>query len=273
MRAGGQSRFWTTGEIAAQLTALGIGSGDTVLLHAALKSVGPMIDGPDTLIRAILEAVGETGTLMAYTDWGAPFETLRDAAGRVPDQWRDSIAPFDPATSRANRDNGAVVEFVRTFPGARRSANPASFAAIGARAGWLTAEHPLDYGYGPGSPLARLVEAGGKVLMAGAPLDTMTLLHHAEHLADIPGKRVIRFDAPILRNNATEWLRIEEFNTGIPVVAGLPDDYFATVVEEYLATGAGARGPVGDAPSVLVDAEGITAFAVDWLEARFGGPR
>ncbi len=106
---------------------------------------------------------------------------------------------FDPAASRAVRDNGILAEFIRTTPGARRSGNPgASVAAIGARADWLTADHPLDYGYGPGSPLAKLMEAGGKVLMAGAPPDTMTLLHHAEHLARIPGKRVRRYEVPLV---------------------------------------------------------------------------
>ncbi len=58
----------------------------------------------------------------------------------------------------------------------------------------LTARHPLQFGYGPGSPVATLCSLGGKVLMLGAPLDTMTLLHHAEHLATLPAKRVISFD-------------------------------------------------------------------------------
>ena len=55
-------------------------------------------------------------------------------------------------------------------------------AAVGAQAEWLTRDHPSDYGYGPGSPLAKLVESGGKVLMLGAPLDTITLLHYAGEL-------------------------------------------------------------------------------------------
>lgn len=141
-------------------------------------------------------------------------------------------------------------------------------AALGARADRFTADHPLDYGYGPGSPLARLVEADGKVLMVGAPLDTMTLLHHAEHLARLAGKRVRRTEVPLAAPDGVRWRMIEEFETSIPVVGGLADDYFASIVTDYLDSGRGRRGLVGQAPSVLVDAADICRFAVDWLEGR-----
>jgi len=254
-----------------QLTALGIAPGDIVMAHAAVSRIGPILGGPDTIIGALCDAVGPTGTIMAYTDWPAGHEDLLDADRRVPDAWRAHIPPFDPATSRAVRDNGVLPEFLRTTPGAVRSANPgASVAAIGARAAWLTADHPIDYGYGPGSPLAKLVEAGGKVAMIGAPFDTMTLLHHAEHLAQIPGKRIKRVEVPFAHANGTEWRMIEEFNTSDPVVAGLADDYFEAIVEDFLATGSGQCGPVGDASCVLVDAVAITAFAVAWIERTAG---
>uniref|UniRef100_UPI002FC5AD0D aminoglycoside N(3)-acetyltransferase n=1 Tax=Bosea sp. (in: a-proteobacteria) TaxID=1871050 RepID=UPI002FC5AD0D len=174
----------------------------------------------------------------------------------------------------AIRDNGILPEFLRTTPGALRSGNPgASIAAIGAKAGWFTADHPLDYGYGEGSPLAKLVEIGGKVLMLGAPLDTMTLLHHAEHLARIPGKRIRRCEVPFGTLAGTRWRMIEEFDTGEPVVPGLEEDYFAGIVAAFLATGRGRRGTVGIAPCVLVEAAAIVTFAVGWLEERFGQSR
>jgi len=179
--------------------------------------------------------------------------------------------PFDPRTARAIRDHGVLAEFLRTTPCALRSANPgASVAALGARAEWLTADHPLDYGYGPGTPLARLVEAGGRVLLVGAPLDTMTLLHHAEHLARIPGKRIRRMEVPFATEAGVAWRMVEEFETAEPVVAGLADDYFGEVVRDYLATGAGREGQVGDAPSVLVEAAPVCAFGVAWLESWAG---
>lgn len=239
------------------------------MVHAAMRRVGKVLNGPDALIGAVLDAVGSDGTIVAYTDWDARYDELLDGDGRVRAEWREHVPPFDAVGSRAIRDNGILAEFIRIWPGAKRSGNPgASVAAIGARAEWFTADHPLAYGYGEGSPLAKLVAAEGKVLMVGAPLDTMTLLHHAEHLARIPGKRIRRIEVPFATAAGTEWRMIEEFETSLPVVPGLADHYFAKVVEAFLAAGHGRRGNIGSAQSILVDGAAIVAFAVDWLEKR-----
>ena len=256
--------LWTRAALTTQLTDLGLLAGDAVLVHAGLRSVGPMLGGPDTLIDALQDAVGPDGTILGYCDWNYDDRDLPDPALRV------HVPPFDPARSRATRDNGAFPELLRTTPGALRSGNPgASMAAMGGRAAWFTADHAMDYGYGPQSPLGKLVAVGGKTLLVGAPLDTMTLLHHAEHLADIAGKRIRRFESPILVDGRTVWRQFEEFDTADPVVEGLADDYFEEIVEDFLATGQGRRGLIGHAPSVLVDAPAIVAFAVEWLEHRF----
>jgi aminoglycoside 3-N-acetyltransferase len=248
----------------ADLEALGLRQGDAVLVHAALRKVGPILGGPDALIGALCDAVGSEGTVLAYTDWQGQDEHFADRA------LRPDIPAFDPLTSRSIRDNGAFPELLRTTPGARRSASPgASCAAIGGRADWFVADHALDYGYGTQSPFGKLVAAQGKTLLLGAPLDTTTLLHHAEHLADIPDKHIRRYETPILVDGQVVWREFEEFDTAEPVVDGLPDDYFATIVTDYLASGKGARGNVGDAPSVLVGAADIVLFAVSWLETRF----
>ncbi|HYG85492.1 MAG TPA: aminoglycoside 3-N-acetyltransferase [Azospirillum sp.] len=263
--------FRTRASLREDVRRLGVGPGDVVMVNAAMSRVGPLLNGPDALIGALLDASSPGGTILAYTDWDARYDVLLDQSGRVAEEWRAHVPPFDPSASRAARDNGVLAEFVRTWPGARRSGNPgASIAAVGARAEWITADHPLDYGYGEGSPLAKLVATGGKVLMVGAPFDSMTLLHHAEHLARLPGKRVRRYEVPFATTAGTWWRMVEEFETSLPVVPGLDDDYFATIVTEFLAMGRGVQGPVGKAPGTMVEAAAITAFAVNWLEQRFG---
>ncbi|MFK8249956.1 aminoglycoside 3-N-acetyltransferase [Ancylobacter terrae] len=264
-------RFHSRASLAADLWSLGLQAGDTVMVHAAMSRFGPLLNGPDAFIGALLDVLGPTGTLVAYTDWDGAYEPLLDADGCLPERWRPHVPPFDPATSRAIRDNGILAEFIRTTPGARRSGNPgASVAAIGALSAWIVADHPLDYGYGDGSPLAKLVAAGGRVLMAGAPWETMTLLHHAEHLARIPGKRIRRYEAPLAGADGTLWRMIEEYETGDPVVPGLPDDYFDAVVRDFVAAGNGAEGNIAQAPALLVEAAPICAFAMSWLEMRCG---
>jgi aminoglycoside 3-N-acetyltransferase len=235
--------------------------GDAVLVHAALRKVGRVLGGPDMVLAALLDAVGPSGTILGYTDWESEDVSQHDPS------LEDQFPPFDPKSSRSARDNGWFPEMLRTTPGALRSASlGASVAALGGRAEWFVADHALTYGYGPKSPFAKLIEAGGKVLMLGAPLDTMTLLHHAEHLADVPNKHVLRFREPLLVDGKVEWRWIEEFDTCNPVVEGLADGYFATIVEDFLATGNGKRGTIGAALSVLVEAKEIVPFAVDWIE-------
>lgn len=253
------------------LRRLGLREGDIVMVHAAMRSVGRLVNGPDALIQALRAVVGADGTIVAYADWESRYEELLDADGRMPAAWRQRVPGFDPATARAIRDNGIFPEFLRTTPGALRSGNPgASIVALGARAAEITADHPLDYGYGPGTPLARLVALGARVLLVGAPLDTMTLLHHAEHLARLPGKRIKRCEVPFATPSGTVWRMVEEFDTAHPVVAGLAEDCFGQIVADYVDSGRAVHGFVGDASTLMVDAADINEFAIAWLEKNAG---
>lgn len=261
--------FQTRASLREDLIRIGLRAGDTVMVHAAMRRVGPLLNGPDALSNAVLDVVGPEGTLLVYTSWDSVHDDLMDEDGRVLPEWREHVPGFDRQASRAVRMNGIIAEFVRTLPGARRSANPgASVAAIGKLADWITAGHPQDYGYGEGSPLAKLVAVDGRVLMAGAPWDTMTLIHHADHLAALPDKLVRRYEVPFAGDGGTTWRFIEEFDTTEPVVGGLPDDYIGRIVTAYVAGGSGREGTIGLAPSLLVDARPMLAFAIRWLEAR-----
>lgn len=264
--------YRTRASLRADLTALGVRAGDTVMLHAAMRSVGPLLNGPDALSHALLDVVGPDGTLLVYTSWDSVHDDLLDEDGRVLPAWRDHVPGYDAQASRAARMNGIIAEFVRTMPGARRSANPgASVAAVGRLADWITADHPLDYGYGADTPFSRLVEVGGRVLMVGAPWDTMTLVHHADHLAAIADKRTIRIEIPFAGAAGTAWRFIEEFETGDPVHAALPENYIEQIVTAFVAQGGGRQGLIGAAPSLLVEARPTVAFAIRWLETWIAG--
>lgn len=260
----------TRTSLAEDLLGVGLTAGDTVMVHGAFGRVGEVLGGPDALVDAILDVVGVSGTLVSYQDWELGLDVWTED-GSVRADLRPHTPAFDPATARPARDHGVLAATIGTRSGVLRSANPgASVAAVGARARDLTRDHRLDDGYGVGSPFARFVEVAGTVLMVGAPLDTMTLLHHAEALADIDGKRRIRREYPMAtEDGAVRWVWAEEFDTAGPVVDGLADDYFADVVGEFLASGAGARGVVGDAEAVLVPGAQIVEFATAWLESRF----
>lgn len=259
--------YHTRASLRDDLKRIGVQAGDTVLLHAAMRAVGPLLNGPDVLANALLDVVGRDGTIMVYTNWNTLHEDLLDDDGHVLPEWRAHVPGFDPAASRAIRINGVIAETVRTMPGARRSGNPAaSMAAIGRQADWITADHPQDYGYGPGSPLAKLVETNGRVLMIGAPWRKCTLVHHAEHLARIPDKLVVRYEVPFAAGGDIIWQFIEEYETDLPVHEALPDNHIEMIVTAFVNQGHGVQGQIGNAASLLMDARSLVSFAVDWLE-------
>jgi aminoglycoside 3-N-acetyltransferase len=228
--------------IREQLGELGLDKGDVVMVHASMRAVRCDVN---EVVRALVDTAG---TVVAYVDW----------------EMESDDAVFDPKTARATRDHGILAETIRAWPGAIRSAHPdAGVSAIGERAAWLTEKHPLQYGYGEGSPLHKLVLARGKVLMLGAPLDTVTLLHFSEHVASVPDKRVTHYER---RMASGETVRFEEFETSEPVSEVFPKDHFGRIAVDFLETGRGRVGHVGSATAHVFDAPELHDFAVAWLE-------
>ena len=157
------------------------------MVHTRMSALGWVVGGSGTVVQALLDALGPDGTLMAYAGWDHDSYDLETWPADRRSAYEADPPAFDLATSEATRDNGRLPERIRTWPGAHRSRQPeASIVALGTRAAWIVADHPWDDPYGPGSPLAKLVETDGQVLMLGAPLETITLLHHAEATARVP---------------------------------------------------------------------------------------
>ena len=269
----GTKSLVTRSQLAGDFARLGLVADDVVMVHSFVRAVGKVLGGPDVVIYALLDTIGSAGTVMMYVDWEDAVQhlTRNDTADGLDRRLLDEVPAFDPARSRARRAYGILPEFLRTWPGAHRSENPdASVAAVGAQAEWLCADHPLQYGYGPGSLLAKLVQVKGKVLLIGAPFETVTLLHHSEHVARLSNKRVIRYREPLLVDGARRWIDIEEFDTSRPIVPEASPEYFSSVVRDYVNASKGRSGEVGAAQSYLFDAAALHQYAVRWIESRWG---
>ncbi len=59
---------------------------------------------------------------------------------------------------------------------------------MGKNASYLTKDHNLSNIFGDGSPIGKLYELGGKVLLIGVGYDKNTSIHLADARAEYPGK-------------------------------------------------------------------------------------
>ncbi len=264
----------TLSTITDALTAMGVRAADHVMLHVSVKSIGWLVGGPDIIIRSLLGILTKQGTLMMYVGWEDGPYTMQGWDETRMRVYYEECPPFDPRTSRAVRKWSVVAELFRNWPGTLRSNHPdSSFCANGFLATHLTEKHPLKYGFGSESPLARLVKSGGKILLIGAPFDTVTLLHHSEDRAKVPNKPTIQYVLPITNvKGQKEWVHIEEYDTdkGIANDDESSDWYFNKILRDYIDRFTIPEHYVGKAKSFLFDAARLNKFAIQWMENRFG---
>ena len=189
-----------------QLHALGVEPGDVLLVHSSFRAVRPVEGGPQGVVDALLGAVGATGTVVTPS-WSS-----------------DNDQPFDSTTTPAAADLGVIADTFWRQPGTVRSTQPFACAAHGPHGQRITSDplplppHRLE------SPVGRVWELDGKILLLGVGHDSDTTIHLAEvmaqvpygvpkHVVDMRGGRPVRVD---YRENdhccqrftlADEWLR------------------------------------------------------------------
>jgi aminoglycoside 3-N-acetyltransferase len=262
----------TRSRLAHDLDKLGLGAGGATMVHCRMSALGHVVGGAESVVRALREALGPEGTLVAYTGWqDAPPEDLEALDEEARRAYLEGQPAYDPRVALSRRDHGRVPEALRTWPGAHHSGHPeAGVAAVGPLAKAVTVGHPYDDAYGAGTPYARLVELGGRVAVLGAPLESVTLVHHAEAVAEVPDKRRVSYRYPVLEGGERVWRTFSDIDTSdgaLPYerVIG-EEDYIGYIACSALAAGAGSSGSVGEARAYLFEARELVEHAVCWIE-------
>ncbi len=162
------------------LSAVGIQPGDLLLAHTSLSAFGHIQGGPDTVIDALLEALGPAGTLL--------LPTFTQSAVYSDGDWyaSTSFRPFDIASPRTW--TGLIPSTFMQRPGVLRSAHPThSVAGLGPLAPACLNDHlETDSPTGLKSPFGKLLAHKGKMLWLGADLASSTFLHLLEDQANLP---------------------------------------------------------------------------------------
>lgn len=222
-----------------QLHDLGVRPGTVLLVHSAFSKVRAVEGGPGGLIAALEQAVGPEGTLV------------------MPSWADDDEHVFDPATTSC-RGLGVVPDTFWRLPGVLRSDSPHAFAAKGPAAAAITAPHPVDDPHGPNSPVGRVHELDGVVLLLAVGHDANTTVHLGESLAGVRYR--LRHHVTVLQD-------------GQPVrQAYLEIDHccerFALVDGWLEAAGLQRRGMVGHAVARLVRSRAVVEVVAAQLRAN-----
>ena len=171
------------------LRKLGVEQGDTLLVHSSFDRFRGIDGGVMGIINILSDAVGEAGTIIMPTFPGGSMKTAVETR------------KFD--VRRSPSAMGLISEVFRRMNGVQRSLYPYhSFAAKGPLATWLVRDHEKSLTpFGQGTPLRRLLEVNGKVLLMGVDMQwTLTMIHVVEDIMGDSFPVSVYLDEPIETN-------------------------------------------------------------------------
>ena len=176
----------TQKQVTTCLRALGITSGDGLLVHSAVQFLGRPAGGLKMYLDAIQEVIGEGGTLVV------PTFNFGFARGES----------YDPL-STPSQGMGAFSELVRQLPEARRTMHPLQSIAMVGRYAQDLASRDTASAFDDGSAFERMLELDFKLLLLGADSKAISMFHYCEQRANVPYRYWKDFTGPV--RTASGW--------------------------------------------------------------------
>ena len=227
----------TREDIVFSLRQMDIRPGDVLLVHSALSSIGYVQGGAETVVDALLEAVGSEGTVAVstLTGWFSPFDAQRSPSAV-----------------------GEISETLRRRKGALRSLHPVhSVAAIGRQAAFITEGHErCKTGCGRGTPYDKIRRLGGKTVLLGVDMDRNTVMHALEEEIDARYLRTLDIVAPTYLS-PQQTFTLEKFPPG--------HRDFLCITPVLRREGAMIEGKIGSAVVKVIDTERLFEIGLRML--------
>jgi aminoglycoside 3-N-acetyltransferase len=250
--------------LVADLTALGVQPGMVLVVHSSLSSLGWVNGGAAAVILALEEVLTPAGTLVMPTHSSDQSDPANWQNPPAPEAWweqiRATMPAYDPSLT-PTYNMGAIPETFRKQTGVIRSNHPiASFAAWGKQAARVAADHPLTPLFGTDSPLGRVYDLGGWVLLLGVGHNRNTSLHVAEDRTNLVPP-VTRDGTAMLVNGVRQWVAFDDLGW---------DEFDFDAVGAAFAreTGLQREGRVGQAAALLMPQRALIDYAVTWFETH-----
>jgi len=251
-------------DIAGALEQVGVRPGQAVMVHTSLSSLGFVCGGPQVIIEALTEAVGENGTIMMPAQSWKNLDPEAGVHWQEPKEWwqiiRDNWPAYDRDITPTNT-MGATAEMFRRWPGVLRSGHPArSVAAWGKYAEYLTKNHDLSNIFGDGSPIGKLYELDGYVLLIGVGYDKNTSLHLADARAEYPGKHMSTEHSAVMENGTRVWKAYDTLY--------VDGEDFEDIGRDFEQNCEVSKTSLGNGTLTFMKQRKLVDFAVRWIEAN-----
>jgi aminoglycoside 3-N-acetyltransferase len=221
--------------------AIGVEAGDALLVHSSYKSFGGVDGGPQTVIDALLEVLGDDGTLIM------PNFNFDFCKGE----------PWDVRSTPSHM--GIITELVRKDPRSLRVFHPIySFAIIGKQAEFLTNDR-YKSSYGRDSLFGKLRQLDGKIMVIGLTYNnSMTFFHHVEELEGVDYRYLKTFTGMVTEENGDAYedsfqMLVRDIENGVETMV----DPMAELAEE---AGVIKHRQIGQAEVKLMKANEIYDF-------------
>jgi aminoglycoside 3-N-acetyltransferase len=262
MKESSERIILTKEDLVRQFKLCGLAPGQTIFVHTSLKSLGYVVGGAETLISALLEIVGEEGTLMMPSQTWKNLDPSTGVHWEVPPEWWPIIREHWPAYDKDITPAigmGVVAEMFRKWPGAKRTDHPArSIAAVGKYADYITQEHDLSNIFGKHSPVDKCYELDGFILLIGVGYDKNTSLHLAETRANFSSKRFVNESSSIMVNGIREWVTYR--------TQAVDDEDFKAIGEAYEKENNIKVHKVGHAEVRFMKQRPLIDWAAAWMD-------
>ena len=176
----------TRDQVMDALRQVGIKPGDGLMVHSALQFLGRPEGGVGMYLEALCESLGIARSLNGSQQ---PASQVVSSMGTL------AVPAFNFGFARGqpfDRQNtpsdgmGVFAEFVRQQPGVLRTTHPLQSIAVLGRYALDLCQRDTACAFDPGSAFDRMLELDFKVLLLGADIRFVSMVHYCEQKVGVP---------------------------------------------------------------------------------------
>lgn len=246
-------------DLITDFQSIGITNGMNLMIHSSLSKIGWVIGGAQTVVSALIETVGENGTIVMPAATPNCLHPSHWEKVEVPKNWIPKIVEHLPVFDKAVTPTtmGAIPETFRNWPQTLRSNHPInSVCARGSLAQGITALHSLEMSEGENTPYEKVYALDFNILLIGVRFNRCTMLHFAESKSN--NKRITTSIYPVFERDKKVWIEVRDMGND-------NSTHFPEIEELYSRKGELRQGKIGEADSMLVSARKIVDFATNYF--------